>query len=775
MPIGSGGRSALRMASMSRVRLSLLVVPLLALSALVLFTLFKVSGPHKLIPLEPLSSPAGWETVEGFFASPGPQHRLDAPREVREAVGLQAWRSYTPETGSQVGRIVSRPFEAPAFLAVPYVGFPGELPGNRVALRCDLSGAELEVASRRTNNQWTIGFMDLRGFCQGPVRLIATNMSPATYVGIATPFAADSKMWFANTQPGPRLLAALATWLAFAVVGLGSVAILLRLAPAVDPIATAIVGVGVLGMVLLLLFTLGPALGKAGVWAAFAAAALILMFDLINHRARMAFAARRAAGPLLAWLGVSLVYVSLVAIPDSGGGSWAINGLFTPVRWSSDNQLPMMFAEALHTAVPRHQISKGGPWLVTDRGPLMAALLTIPRELLGVMAWNWGSQFDMHTYMVAATVIQASWVLLVPLLATRISLQRPGWLLIALAASPFMLFNTIYAWPKLLGAIYVVICCALLFGPGAKQRLREHAVLPLVGVAASLAYLAHASNAFALVPVAAVAAPAILGAGIQRIAIGGAVAVLVAWPWLWWQAAIQPQANALLRYALANDFGLERRGDPIWPDVVAYYRALGWDGWLSQKADAVRLLLGLPHQWMNFPEVGARAPVQPPFGAWRVGDFFSLARAIGVVLLAVPLTLVAYACRWHTARGPFVFIFLGLLGVMFAVLTTVPPAWVHQLPYGAILLLLLGLLMLVDSLPKAIAWPLPLLAVGYCLLVWIAPAMLWADRVAWSGLVGVAAGVSLAALAVTMFDDATTGDIADSSRRPAGGIPSVQQ
>ena len=76
----------------------------------------------------------------------------------------------------------------PDYVAVPYMGFPGELAGNRIVLRCELDGREMLVSSLRTNTQWATAFLRTAGFCPGPARLIALVSDPNHYIGVAKPF-----------------------------------------------------------------------------------------------------------------------------------------------------------------------------------------------------------------------------------------------------------------------------------------------------------------------------------------------------------------------------------------------------------------------------------------------------------------------------------------------------------------------------------------------------------------------------------------------------------
>ncbi|MDB5244045.1 MAG: putative rane protein, partial [Spirosoma sp.] len=523
--------------------------------------------------------------------------------------------------------------------------------------------------------------------------------------------------------------------------------------PALLPLPAALVGLGTLAMAIFFLLTLGSWLGTLAIWLVLAGAVSWIVNVAITRRAKLQADWRAARRPLVTWLGVSLIGTALVVSADSGGGSWAINGLFTPLRWSSDNQLSMLFTETLLSTQPRDQMLFAVPWLVTDRGPLLAALLAFPRVIMGQLGRHWGSSFNAHIYLSAAIVVQSSWILLVHFLASYINIRRENYLTLSLMGSPFLIFNTLYAWPKLLGGIYAVICAALLFAPGARSVVRCRGVVPAIAASAAFAYLSHASNVFALVPIAIFAIPTIWLAGLSSILAGTGVAVLVVAPWLWWLVSIQPGATALMRYALANDFGMNRRNSPIWPDILAYYRSLGWAGWITSKIEALKIVGGFPRAWMAMPETAAQAPRRPPFGDWRLADFFSLTRALNAGMLVIPLMLLARFRRVQLAPSGLskVFILLGATSILFTLLITVPPAILHVLPYGGVLLLLLGLLLFADSLPVDLARLVPMFSIIYAIVVWLGPALIWADRVVWSGVVGIIVGVAITAGA--MYDD----------------------
>jgi hypothetical protein len=714
---------------------------LLAIVGLVLLVLFadlsRAVGSSGIV--RPLIGRDGWEKTTGFFNDRLPITPLEAPEGIIRSVDLVTWRSWSPQTEGTTGEVRTVPFVLPDYIAVPYMGFPGEAPGNRIVLRCEADGAETPVASLRTNNQWATAFLHTGGLCSGPARLIASAPDARHEIGVATPFEVTSILYYANTQFGPRALVVILTWGVLTTLAACFGVAVLRFSPAVHPVAAGFVGVGTLGMIILAAFTVAA---SAGIWAVIAVTvagiiALGLCVALGRHQLSNLAAEHRSAA--LLWLAVSLAYAAFVSAADSGGGSWAINGLFTPQRWSSDNQLSMLLAEGLFGGTGEQFTS--GPWLATDRGPLLAALLTIPRVLLVPLLYSFGSSFMSTAYMMAGITILASWTTLLPWFC-RDGGIRQMWIVAVLAIiSPFLLFNTVYTWPKILGASYVVAAFLLLSRlstGGIKQRLS----LTIVAICAALAYLAHGSNAFALVPLALFFLPTIWREGSAVIAAAVLSAVFVYLPWAYWQIVIQPGGNGLARFALTGNLDFNERHLPILPAVINAYKELGLGGWLALKAKAVLLMLGIGTE-TQFGEAASYSPGTGLLGSYRVLDFLVLVRAIAATLPGLAFLWLRIwttsAKRSDTQLLPDAGL-VGCAGLIFTLLVTLPPAIVHQLPYGSILLLLLAGAGAIagNGLLAAVIIPL---ATGYFLIVWIGSPLIIADRLVASGLVGMVFGV----------------------------------
>jgi hypothetical protein len=695
-------------------------------------------------PVRPLVGEDGWEQTAGFSRDRLQLAFVDAPRSIAQSPSLVTWRSWSPQTGGMTGELRTAPFLLPDYLAVPYAGFPGEAPGNRIVLRCELDGREMPVASLRTNAQWATVFLRTAGFCSGSARLIASVSDSRFYIAVATPFAVTAAAYHANTQFGPRALVVILTWGVLVVFATCFALLALRVSPAVHPVAAGFAGVGVVGMAVLAAFTVSAKAGISTVLAMTAAFFAGFVFAVFFDRERLRSVAARHGHAALLWLALALAYAGFVSAADSGGGSWATNGLFTPLRWSTDNQLPMLFAEGLLDGTPRATITFGS-WLATDRGPLLTALLLIPRVLLMPLVERFGSSFMSIAYMTAGLTILASWAVVLHWFCREAGIRRVWIAALMAIVSPFFLFNTVYTWPKIFGASYVVIAFLVLARASQNDAAHRSAVI-LAAICAALAYLAHGSNALAVVPLALFFLPVARAAGAHALATGIGAAVLVYLPWAYWQYAIQPDGNALLRYAFTNSFGFDERHQPMWPAIVRAYVQLGFHGWLALKAEDVRLLLGADIvSW----EVAPYSPGIGFLGSARLADFFGLVRAVGTALLGLALLAVS---RWTGAgmqansqmltRAALV----GLGGLVFTVVGFFPPAVVHQLPYGSVLLLFLAGAGAVASGPPLLAAVLVPLALGYFLIVWIGAPLMIADRLMASGLAGMGFGVVLFAL-----------------------------
>ena len=392
---------------------------------------------------------------------------IDIPKQFLQDKRLVLWRSWSPETEGTIGTVRTAPFQPSSFLAVPFHGFPAERPGNRIFLRCVETNVLTDVAVLRTNTQWATAYLHIpTGFCVGEVELVATAADRGFYIGVGTPFAIDAIWFYAHSTFFPKLLVVVATWAVFCLLIL-AMGYCLSAYLQVDALAAGFIMVGVVGVIIFISFHFSPEWGSRFVWAVTIGAFCITVAIWLLDRGGLTLILRRAAPAALLWLAVSVAYTAFVSAPDNGGGSWAVNGLFTPLRWSSDNQIPFWFADALYHGVRRETI-RWGPWLASDRPPLLAALLLIPRStLIPALSIGIGTDFISTAYQLSAITILAIWSAALYCFCLRFGRAGAGYVVFLAFVTSFFFFNTVYIWPKLLGAIYALVAFGLL------ARMRE--------------------------------------------------------------------------------------------------------------------------------------------------------------------------------------------------------------------------------------------------------------------------------------------------------------
>ena len=155
----------------------------------------------------------------------------------------------------------------------------------------------------------------------------------------------------------------------------------------------------------------------------------------------------------------------------------------------ADNSLPYLLAKGmLHGRPP---IPMFGDWLSSDRPPLQA----------GIFLSEFAYIRSDRMYNILSTVLQSLWIFsLYPFLcAFRIDLRAIRLTFLICLFSGLILVNSLFVWPKLLAAAYVLAFSALLLSP--KMLLdtrRSIAKSVLVGALVAYAALSHGGSAFSI-------------------------------------------------------------------------------------------------------------------------------------------------------------------------------------------------------------------------------------------------------------------------------------
>lgn len=219
-------------------------------------------------------------------------------------------------------------------------------------------------------------------------------------------------------------------------------------------------------------------------------------------------------------------------------------------RVANDNVLPRAFALQLEAAARPLPHYLTGAWLSSDRPPMETSVYLMVRSIVPIG--------DPHklVYQVLGTLLQSLWMPALWCVLTVVGLSR--WAvaggLAGVAVSGFVLFNSLYVWPKLLPAAFVVLLAGLLLTDEWRVARRRAAGGAVCGLAAGLAMLGHEGSALALIPLALVVL-AVPRRWPRRRWLAPAVGVLVLLmaPWVLYQRYVDPPGTSLTKAQLAGN------------------------------------------------------------------------------------------------------------------------------------------------------------------------------------------------------------------------------
>lgn len=730
----------------------------IALLILLILTSLAIAIAPEAQP-RPLIPASGVIIDRGFIETDSPRD-FEVRKGMLESPYFKVWRSWNPTEGSVPGNAHTIGFRMPAHMAIAYQGFAGEV-GIDFYLECIGSGERLDIASARTNTQWSEVLVSRPpNWCAGDSRLVVHSDSHDNYIAFGTPFKVST---LASLKT--RALGLFATFLlAFClIVGvcLASTALLRRMLPESDPIALGMIGLGAIGYAMFFIFYFASPTGRlvvslfAQIIAAVWAVRWLLCFrhspthgPSVMH---VAVAAWRA--PVISWLLVSTSYFLLLYSVDNGAGPWLANARFAPVRWSTDNQLPMLIGEYL-TRLELSNLDLG-PWLVSDRTPLSYGLHAWLRSASVLLTrGNDGAHIAPYIHTMIGVVLNTAWVPVLTHILRSLGLVHRNVLVVVATATfaPFCLFNSIYIWPKLLGGSFGLLAIWVLLveprvNPEGQERERRWVV---AAVLSALALLSHGGTVFGIVAMLLLAFCFLPMPSLRSLMKSGMVAAAFLLPWMLWQGLEQPHGNALLKSVFAGTYGFDERSVGVFETIQRSYQGITLSDWLGMKLGALKSLSYSPTPAnCGYGEMVAGSS---GMDAWRISDFLSLAPSLGFLWLGL-LALTMPALRKLAQpdyRPACIFLGVGLLGVLIDVLLAWDCQIIHTQSYQSILSIMIGLLLLILKLrPAGLGLAAVSLTIGYGMIVWVYDPIadaLRVDSMALSGYILLAAATGWFAL-----------------------------
>jgi hypothetical protein len=299
-----------------------------------------------------------------------------------------------------------------------------------------------------------------------------------------------------------------------------------------------------------------------------------------------------------------------------------------------------------------------------------------------------------------------------------------------LAGTPFVFFNSVYIWPKLLTATF---CLAqyLYLVPFSRESDRAYRLRSaLGGTAAALAILSHAASAVAVLgvfiaaiyvskrarrsksnAVSALQKVMAFGSRWRWVLVSVLASIVVLSPWLLWTKFGFPPSNALPKYFLTGSFGFETPDESVAHAALRFYRTLTLKQWLISKGLGLETLSGFSlGTFMILAGTSISSSgfqnLSSTLQAVRAMQFFYMLPSLG--LLLIPLAALLYALGRRRIKGDIRRFIVGLViaamvsfALQFLVMMSphVISTYPYYVPFALHLLAVVGIVMLRASAP----------------------------------------------------------------------------
>lgn len=744
-------------------------------------------------PAKLLTDPVQW-IFQGNEGSKVSLH--DFPEQFRqvrysamESNGGHVFRTWTAANGIAPVELLSSSFPPSRYMSVSITG------ANRTAgglvqayIECESNSQRIEVfrGSVNVNVSESLVVTPI-AWCPGNARLMFKASEHDVNVGVGSVYEISFLSYLKSSFIGllPYFFAAFTVFAAVMLAG-GSLAARLGWYEDLVPVAFAWFGFFALGMFYLANVTLAIGIPDAWRWVSFALMTLATVCVLLWSGLKARIKAARALYPYAkVWAFASLIYFTLLSLGTNGVGHWEPNYRFWPATWSSDNELPWIFAEAIRHGWDLKGLFGGG-WLPTDRPPLMAGAYLLVTDVFGwLQAGNDGAYLRGQAYNAAVVVLNALWVPTILWLLTRlhrgIDAHGKTAILVFVGCLPFVLFNTVYGWPKAFGAAFALMAFGMAWLSreplGAASR---RSTILLFFILGAFSMLAHASTALFLAPLGLLFLWWTLRRNMKSVLIGFGIALVLLASWSLYKLLVLPSYDPVTKYALTGDYGFGHPEWSLWQMLAHRYGDLGFWHWLDiKKTMLLQAFIPVHH---SVAQIGLNADsgagVVDKLRAW---DFMLLSKGNITVPLLVLISTWAAISAFSTRRkvtlnkaAPY-FVLIGVSIVAWLLLVTgfLAPAVIHHWPLASLFGLAIGGAVVLYTSSVLIFRATLLLVFVYTGVVWVASPLhgaLTIDVGAAAMLMILLGWAALAKLSTTPANSSSQDRLVEYSRFSLSGI-----
>ena len=669
----------------------------------------------------PLVSSGDWKIEGGFFNNGTPQED-NLPKSMLNSGERVFWRSWSPETNASKGRIESAAFiPSGSTISLPVAGYPAA-PQNQLYLQNEKTFERITFQYGNVHETWQELIIRIpEKWRNTPLKIIAESDGRA-YIGVGTPHKASRATDLKTSLPASLAWHAIVCILLVSITALPRAALGL-LEPSLGgfsrwlffPLALILIGY---------CSFFGYQFSKLMVCAA---AGLLVVIGIMWERKlylefflqSSVFARRNPA--LLIWLLASLVTWLSLNAQTTSSVAFAANYRFTPASWSTDNLLPVWLAQALDHGAALENL-RFGSWQVSDRPPAYAGIIAILYSFSKPL-FEGESTRQLFFWLANLTgiVVMATWVF--PLWALLRKLRIPClsriWVLSILTFTPFVFFNTVYVWPKLISAS-LALTAWILLDPRGKRDFSPRSGAG-AGIAFAAALLSHGGIFFSHLAMGIWLTFTQLSRRWATFFICAGVFFGIMTTWMVWVHQVNPPGNALTKYAFAGILESGKPDQSLKEAVIGAYQTSDLQGWRSRKLESLQTIVGTFQ-----PIVGSHNGWSDKGLEIRRLEFFNLLPALGVFVFSFalvsfrgvrPILQKTPVASSHLA--PQTLLALGFLGIILQLILFWGPFTLHETSYGAVFGLQIGLAILALRFGSMMRALVSLYVILNFLVVWL--------------------------------------------------------
>lgn len=492
---------------------------------------------------------------------------------------LDLWASWNGND-EFTGYLTSTKFLAPKVLSLYISGYPNK-EGNFLGLYCENHDTEFKLYSSDPGEKWVKYIWRVPKACAGStVRIVATDLSTDVggWLGLSTPITYDLNQAIEYEISVTKKLVYIPITLLICIIFICPGLLIMFYARINNYIDGSLHLILVfcfssfVGYVCFYAYFLNPKIGVLHSWLiTLTSLALATFLYVKNIEFRKITWNHSFLTPLLLMLITACFYQYILYFPyinlDNTSDSIIQTRFFD---WQPpDNIIPRIFAEKLYNGQdPRNLL---GDWLSSDRPPLQTGLLLFLLPLVKILNSDTISSIY---YQGFGTFAQLFWIPTVYSLmrSYKLNPRKIIFLIFILSITGFFMFNSLFTWPKMLGASLSILSLIILNqnksmyndSYGSRSRLLAYFLVPFC---LFLGILSHSGSIF-LTPALLLALsrefrffsrPCFLPSLIYKFLCNTKTLVTLALafsltllPWLLYQKVYNPPADRLVKWFLGG-------------------------------------------------------------------------------------------------------------------------------------------------------------------------------------------------------------------------------